>query len=79
MYDGETAERQMLCRFFIYQMLYYNKENTIKRTSKHCLCFISTFLSEKQAFSGLHIHGKPGLGIVQGAVGQDGAAVGQWF
>ena len=25
MYDGETAERQMLCRFFIYLVLYYNK------------------------------------------------------
>ena len=41
------------------------------------LCLIFKFLSEKQAFSGLHVHGKSGFGIVQGAVSQDGAAVGQ--
>ena len=43
------------------------------------LCFIFSFLSEKQTFSGLHVHGKPCLRVVQGAVGQDSAAVGQWF
>lgn len=50
MYDGETAERQMLCRFFIYLVLYYNKENTIKRTFAFFFALFLVFCQKNRPF-----------------------------